>query len=166
MVGAGCRHWRRGARGARRVTGRTKRAQPFGWISDVSASQAFAQHQQFYLAPHKTGLLKDLILNIYINKSNYAKSSEKCRSGSSAGVPQRRHFWGAFLWFIHPVELISSVAASDKQTRGSKLIKNGEVNSAPSEEIKFFPISSLQSLTVSPTYNLYNHPYHHISYVF
>lgn len=39
--------------------------------------------------------------------------------------------------FIRPAELISGVAASDKQTRGSKLIKNGEVNSAPSEEMEF-----------------------------
>lgn len=40
--------------------------------------------------------------------------------------------------FIRPAELISGVAASDKQTRGSKLIKNGEVNSAPSEEMGVF----------------------------
>lgn len=34
--------------------------------------------------------------------------------------------------FIRP-----SSSAADKQTRASKLIKNGEVNSAPSEETEF-----------------------------
>lgn len=116
--------------------------------------------------------------------SNYAKRSEKCRSGSSAGIPQRRHFWGAFLWFIHPAELISGVAASDKQTQGSKLIKNGEVNSAPSEEMKFSQISrgfALKTSCFTPewmiyknrvfkvpqslTHNLDYHHYHQYSYV-
>lgn len=77
------------------------------------------------------------------------------------------------------------VAASDKQTRGSKLIKNGEVNSAPAEEMKFSQISRglalksscfsagwmiykngvFQRATVSHTYNLYHHHhYHHYSH--
>lgn len=106
--------------------------------------------------------------------SNYAKSSEKCRSGFSAGAPQRRHFWGAFLWFIHLDELFSGVAALDKQTWGSKLIKNGEENSAPSEEMEFSQISpwmkdlqkqSFQSATASHTYNLYNDHCFHYFYV-
>lgn len=42
--------------------------------------------------------------------------------------------------FIRPSSS-AAVAATDKQTRGSKLIKNGGVNSAPAEEMKFSQIS-------------------------
>lgn len=52
--------------------------------------------------------------------------------------------------FIRPAELISGVAASDKQTRGSKLIKNGEVNSAPSEEMEFSQMGGLRFENLPP----------------
>lgn len=45
--------------------------------------------------------------------------------------------------FIRQAELICAVGASDKQTRGSKLIKYGEVNSAPSEEMEFSQMGGL-----------------------